>query len=432
MTGVRRRGVVRMPWSGFVVALAVLVVAASIAGTWVNGLAQPDLACAFGAFIAFGELLRIALPGDRDAAPLGMAASIAYALLGDVHGVRTLYGVGQVAAVTAVGMALGLLPHRLADRDPRLDDAARRILTVTAAAAMYRPAYLTGQLSGLSGHPVYLVLFLLAVVIVASLLDGLLAALSRTAGGGWRLGTAFCDEAAALLAITMAAGVTGLLIALVSGMMSVWAIPAFCLPLLLAQLAFRRYADVRSTYLQTIQSLSRVTEVAGYTEEGHSRRVSQLALAVGRDLAMPERELLDLQYAALMHDIGQLSLTDPIPGGATVLAAADDQRRIARRGGEVIRQTGVLDTVAMLVERQAEPCRWPDGSQNPLVPLGSRIIRVVNAYDDLVGGTVPTVHPRGALERLRVGAEREHEYDLRVVEALSRVVSGPWHEARGA
>ena len=34
---------------------------------------------------------------------------------------------------------------------------------------------------------------------------------------------------------------------------------------------------------------------------------------------MSEPDLLDLEYAALMHDIGQLSLADPIPGGATVL-----------------------------------------------------------------------------------------------------------------
>ena len=46
------------------------------------------------------------------------------------------------------------------------------------------------------------------------------------------------------------------------------------------------------------------------------RRVSTLAVAVGRELGMSDSELRDLEYAALMHDIGQLSLTEPIPGGA--------------------------------------------------------------------------------------------------------------------
>jgi hypothetical protein len=45
--------------------------------------------------------------------------------------------------------------------------------------------------------------------------------------------------------------------------------------------------------------------------------VAQLSVAVGRDLGLSERELQDLEYAALLHDIGQLSLSEPIPGGAT-------------------------------------------------------------------------------------------------------------------
>ena len=42
---------------------------------------------------------------------------------------------------------------------------------------------------------------------------------------------------------------------------------------------------------------------------------------MGRELGLAEMDLLDLEYAALMHDIGQLALPDPIPGGATVLVS---------------------------------------------------------------------------------------------------------------
>ena len=121
-------------------------------------------------------------------------------------------------------------------------------------------------------------------------------------------------------------------------------VPVFVIPLLLTQFSFRRFAAIRASTLQTIRALSRVTELGGYTETGHSRRVSELSVAVGRELGMSDAELLDLEYAALMHDIGQLSLTEPIPGGATVVAAPDEQRRIASLGAEVIRETGVLDT----------------------------------------------------------------------------------------
>jgi response regulator RpfG family c-di-GMP phosphodiesterase len=133
---------------------------------------------------------------------------------------------------------------------------------------------------------------------------------------------------------------------------------------------------------------------------------------------MPEAALLELEYAALMHDIGQLSLRDPVPGGATVLVGREDQRRIAEYGAEVIQQARVLDSVADIVRRQSDPCRPPDRSPPP--PLSSRIIRAANAYDDLVGSSTDPTQAAEAVARLRL--DTASEYDPQVVDALSNLV----------
>jgi response regulator RpfG family c-di-GMP phosphodiesterase len=117
-----------------------------------------------------------------------------------------------------------------------------------------------------------------------------------------------------------------------------------------------------------------------------------------------------------MHDIGQLSLSDPIPGGATVLVSSDDQHRIAELGADVIAQAGVLDQVADIVRQQSEPARGAD----PGPPVSSRIIRAANAFDDLVGSSADRDRAAAALERLRL--DTAAEYDPGVVEALSKVV----------
>jgi response regulator RpfG family c-di-GMP phosphodiesterase len=137
-------------------------------------------------------------------------------------------------------------------------------------------------------------------------------------------------------------------------------------------------------------------------------------------MGLSERDLKDLDYAALMHDIGQLSLTDPIPGGATTMVAPVDQRRIAELGAEVIRQAGVLDRAALIVERQADPYRPHRGVQDDSLPLESRIIKAVNAYDDLVGASVESDRKLRALERLQLGIDRE--YDPAVVDTLARII----------
>ena len=411
--------------SVIVIVGGLLFAVAGIAATAVTGLQQPNIAIAFGVLIAVGELARVNLPGDRSAAPLGAAAGLAYALVAEFRTpdalISTTYGVMQVVAVTTVAILVGTLPHVAVGQAPRLESLARRILIAGFAAALFRPLYTSGTLDGISDDGGWrLPALMLIVVLITGVVDGLLAALARSGRERIPFLAAGRDEFRALLGIGSAIGATGVLIALATEVMGYWALPVFAVPLLVAQFSFRRYASIRGTYLQTIRALARVTEVGGYTESGHSQRVARLSVAVGRELGLSEAAIVDLEYAALMHDIGQLSLTDPIPGGATVMVSPDEQRRIAELGAEVIRQTGVMDRVATIVDCQAEPYRRPGQPFDAGVPIASRIIRAANAYDDLVGGSMDSERRVAALERLRLGVA--YEYDPQVVDVLTRAV----------
>jgi hypothetical protein len=260
---------------------------------------------------------------------------------------------------------------------------------------------------------------MVSLLIVAWLIEAAIAALVRTDVLRARFGVALADELRVQLPLGVAVGASALLIAFAAEVMGLFAVAVFTAPLLVTQVALRRYAGIRATYLQTVRALARVTEIGGYVEAGHSARVSKLAVAMGRELGMPEAALLELEYAALMHDIGQLSLRDPIPGGATVLVTRQEQRRIAEYGAEVIQQAKVLDSVADIVRRQSDPARPPVPAAQP--PLSSRIIRAANAFDDLVGSSVEPSRAAAAVERLRL--DTAAEYDLAVVDALSKVVS---------
>lgn len=399
--------------AGFV--LTVVAVAATASP---DGFTDARIALAFGAFIALGEVVRITLPGGRDAAPIATAGALAYALLLDYDGAPVDHGALQVVAVTSVAMLAGIAPHIAAGRAPSLDTIARRVLVVGFAAGAFRGTGLTEQTHLLGEAVVALVMVGLVLAVLA--VDALLTAAVRAGSDRAPFVAVLRNEVRAQAGIGSAIGATGALVALAAGVMGEWALPVFVAPLLLTQFSFRRYAAIRETSLQTIRALSRVTELGGYTESGHSRRVSQLAVAVGRELGMSDADLRDLEFAALMHDIGQLSLTEPIPGGATVVAAPADQRRIAALGAAVIRQTGVLDDVATIVDRQAEPYRKAHEVDRASVPLASRIIKAVNAYDDLVGESYETGRRLEALERLRLGMA--YEYDPVVVDSLAKTV----------
>lgn len=381
-----------------------------------TGIRHPHIAIAFGLFIAFGELLRLVLPGGREAAPIAMSAALAYAMalrLATNSGVPPLISTPalQVVAVTALGMTLGMLPHVAAGRPPGFAGMARRLITVAFVAFAFRPL----AESGLLAHRLAQFAAMALLVTLAWLLETLIASVIRADDLRARFSVMLRDEMRVQWQLGLAVGVSAIITVFGAEVMGIEELAVFAGPLLVIQFAFRRYAGIRATYLQTVRALAQVTEVGGYVESGHSRRVGKVALAVGRELGMAEPDLLDLEYAALMHDIGQLSLIEPIPGGATVLVSSADARRIAEFGAEVIGQTGVLDTVADLVRCQWLPAKG--GLKEP--PLGSRVIRAVNAFDDLVGGSGDRDRVAAAIERLRIGSEVE--YDAEVVAALERV-----------
>jgi len=188
----------------------------------------------------------------------------------------------------------------------------------------------------------------------------------------------------------------------------------------LVELAFEDLIEVVDGDLDAVVGDAPLAIVVGADLLGPVAR-AHLGAPVGRELGLAEQQLLELQYAALIHDIGQLSLPDPIPGGATVLVSPDDQRQIAELGAEVIEQANMLDSVAEIVRRQSDPCRDQDTASPGPPPLSSRIIRAVNAFDDLVGTSVNPARATEVVERLRL--DTSAEYDPRVVEALARVVA---------
>ncbi|MER5554972.1 metal-dependent phosphohydrolase [Streptomyces sp. NPDC002793] len=389
-------------------ALAVAVVA--LGHTLWHGVVEPGHALAFGVLVTVGELARWgALPGEREPAPLGAAGALAYALLGRSGGQDTAHGVLQVVTVVAAAQLLAAVPHMARGSGPGPDQSARRVLVVAFAAVCFQPLHHSGRSERWFGEGPYVALFLLVLLILTALCDAVLTAL--TAGTPRPYGPQLRDELRALSGIGSAVCATGAVMALGVAAAGLWALPVLCVPLLLTQVSFRRYAAVRTTYRQTIASLARSTEIAGYTPHGHARRVAELSTAVGRELGLAGPELTVLEYAALMHDIGQLSLVDPVADGATAVLPASEQRRIALLGGAVVRQTGVDPAVAVVVEQQADPYREQQAA--------ARIVRAVNAYDDLSGEGVKG--PLGALEQLRLGTGRD--YQPQVVEALARVLA---------
>ncbi len=374
--------------------------------------------------VSLGELNRITLPGLRDSAPMSVAASLALAMTFAVLGTPVAFDATATICVTALGMLLpALLSGGMTER--QYTDVSSRLLSAAVAAALFRSVPFVDGRTLLDLQPswesrrwmtaIAMVLVSVSALVVQSLVTATVVASEDHVP--WRV--ALLDELRQVLGLSTALAASGTLIALAEPPLGILAIPIFLIPLVLTQFAVRRYAGIRRTYLQTIRTLSRLTEVGGYTPAAHPSRVADLSVAMARTLGVQARDVVTLEYAALLHDIGQLALQVPIPGGATVLAAPADQERIAADGAQIVRRTGVLDEVADILEVQSRAYRHVR-ELGEKIPLAARVIKVANAYDDLVGDP-PTITSRdAAIERIQLGLG--YEYDPIVVDALERVL----------
>ncbi len=374
--------------------------------------------------ISLGELWRTSL-STRPVAPMSTASAIGLALSPAGVGGHPLRAAEVLALVTAA-MTLGLVLRARLGSGAGSVDAAARLVGVSVTIALARNIRVHHEAALVWAHGPLPSRWLAALVLVGLATSGVVVEL-----GVWtamsrdrripilRLVEEDLQQAGGLGAAMTNAGP---LMALASPKVGAAAIPIVLFPLAVAMLALRRRAATEATIRETVVALSRLTDDTGHTRAGHSRRVADLAMAIARHLQQPERDVARLEEAALLHDVGQVTLPVPIPGGATVLADPDSQRRIAADSVRILGRAGVSVLVGDTITASVQPFRVMRELGEP-IPLAARILKVANAFDDLTSGHGGPAARSAALERINLGLG--YEYDPVCVEALSETTRAP-------
>jgi response regulator RpfG family c-di-GMP phosphodiesterase len=134
----------------------------------------------------------------------------------------------------------------------------------------------------------------------------------------------------------------------------------------------------------------------------HVERVADASVRLGRELGMTADRLIDLERAALLHDIGRLVVPDAPRGNGAALSPGDGRQRIeqSRVAREIAAVVPVLTPAAALIGASFE---WFDGSGLPqglkgtAIPLGARILSLVDAADTLTILCLAYEHPLAAV-----------------------------------
>ncbi|HET7572234.1 MAG TPA: diguanylate cyclase [Gaiellaceae bacterium] len=357
------------------VALAGLVAAGQALSTDISDATGPISVAAVAA------LTGAALFGVRAALPLAIAAAAV-----DWSNRRTslreiAYGGGTLALAALAAAAVFSIGG------PTSTTLARALLGVVAGAVYF--AVVMGLLSCASGF--------------------------ETEESAWSV---FRERCAWLLPHYLVYGFVAAVIAVAYDAAGIWALAVFAGPLFLIRRTqaqylehTRRAADRLHEASETIQaqnesleranrllrerttaameSLSATVDARDAYTAGHSRRVQQIALALGRELGLSQAELDLLDRAALFHDIGKIAVPDAIllKAGPLTSLEWDVMRRHAEEGARIIERLGFLQDAVPAIRHHHE--RWdgsgyPDGLAAGDIPLGARIIHVADALDSML------------------------------------------------
>ena len=178
----------------------------------------------------------------------------------------------------------------------------------------------------------------------------------------------------------------GFLMAIVYVEVGIIGILLFFLPLLLARRSFELYGKMRKVYLDTIRALAAAIDAKDPYTKGHSERVAKMSVALAQELNLPGRDIENIEFTALLHDVGKIGIADSILGKNSRLTDEeyDKIKEHPLMGAKIIEPVDFLKNSSKAIYYHHEKYDgkgYPEGLKSEEIPILARIIAVADAYD---------------------------------------------------
>lgn len=184
------------------------------------------------------------------------------------------------------------------------------------------------------------------------------------------------------------------------------------------------YFQLEKSYFDTVSSLATALEAKDKYTRGHSERVMELSVGIAKQLNLEKATIRDIKYAAILHDIGKIGITEYIitkPGKLT----SDEYQVIQSHpmiGAEILSSIAFLDVAKEYVRYHHEKLNGQGyyKKQKGEFPWETTIISLADSYDALTSDRPyrKAIHPELAIQELKRSVNTQ--FDGRVFEALVR------------
>ncbi|MGB7876820.1 MAG: HD domain-containing phosphohydrolase [Anaerolineales bacterium] len=147
----------------------------------------------------------------------------------------------------------------------------------------------------------------------------------------------------------------------------------------------RLYEDLENTFVQTVVTLANAIDMRDTYTSSHSQRIAEWAAYTARLMGCTDQEAQAIYWGGLLHDIGKIGIPDSILKKPGKLDEAEWEiiRGHTIHGARLVASIKKLTDVAPLIEYSHERydgSGYPHGLKGEQIPLGARIIGVVDTY----------------------------------------------------
>ncbi|WP_346930631.1 HD domain-containing phosphohydrolase, partial [Clostridium sp.] len=104
----------------------------------------------------------------------------------------------------------------------------------------------------------------------------------------------------------------GLILAMIFNQNKYWGIVCIIIPISLIRYTLLLYSESKSQFIDTVEALMNAIDARDQYTEGHSRRVAEISVAIGKELKYNQWSIEELNIAAMLHDVGKIGVSDTI------------------------------------------------------------------------------------------------------------------------
>lgn len=186
--------------------------------------------------------------------------------------------------------------------------------------------------------------------------------------------------------------------------------------------------ELNRVFMSTIEALALAIDAKDQVTHGHIRRVQRYTMALAEALGVKDEKELDaIRAAALLHDTGKLAVPEYILNKPGPLTASEFERMKvhAAVGADILKSINFPYPVEPIVRYHHEAWNgsgYPKGLKGQEIPLGARILSVVDCYDALTSDRPyrPRMTRQQAEQELR--DRRGKAYDPWVVDRFLEIL----------